>query len=41
MINDEHRLYDYIGVPIHKILEFFVPPVLKPSNYVIAKYFDK
>ena len=39
MSNKENKLYEYSGIPVHKTLEFFVPPFLKSSYYLKAKFF--
>ena len=41
MTNDDFRLYEFIGIPVHKTLEFFIPPVIKSSYYLAAKFFDR
>ena len=40
MTNDEYRLYEYAGIPIHKTLEYFIPPVIKSKYYLKAKFSD-
>ena len=39
--DDKARLYEYVGIPVHKTLEFFIPPVIKPAYYLAAKFFDR
>ena len=40
IIVDEERGYlDYIGIPIHKTLEFFIPSIVKPPYYLQTKFF--
>ena len=41
MTNEEFRFHEYVGIPVHKTLEFFTPPVIKSSYYLSAKFFDR
>ena len=42
IIVDEERGYlDYIGIPIHKTLEFFIPSIIKTPYYLQIKFFDR
>ena len=41
MVQDENRLYEFAGIPFHKSLEFFIPPVMRSSFYLAAKFFDR
>ena len=41
MTNENYRLHEFTGIPVHKTLEFFVPPVIRSSYYLAAKFFDR
>ena len=41
MTNEKFRFHEYVGIPVHKTLEFFTPPVIKSSYYLSAKFFDR
>ena len=41
MTNEEFGLHEFTGIPVHKTLEFFTPPVIKSSYYYDAKFFDR
>ena len=41
MTNEDYRLHEFTGIPVHKTLEFFIPPVIRSSYYLAAKFFDR
>lgn len=41
MTHEDNRLYEMVTFPLHKSLEFFIPPVIKMSNYAAVKFFDR
>ena len=41
MTNEDGRFHEFTGIPVHKTLEFFVPPVIWSSYYLYTKFFDR
>ena len=39
--SEDNNLYKYVVPPVHKTLEFFIPPIMKTSYYLSVKFFDR